>query len=196
MQKYVLGFLVLLFCFTACEEAVYTPKPRGYPRIEFPKRSYDKFDEDYCQFSFEKPTYAVTEQDQDFFGEKPESPCWFNLNIASLNAQIHFTYKEIGGKNTLTSLVNDSYTFANKHNIKAEYIDDYFIQKPNKVYCRILEIEGEVASPFQFYVTDSTSHFLRGSLYFKSQPRRDSLAPAIAFIEEDILKMINTFEWE
>ena len=195
-MKYPFIFLACLFLLTACEETIYTPKPRGYPRIAFPEREYEKFNPDYCEFSFEKPTYAKLEQDTSFFGERPESPCWFNLNIPSLNAQIHCTYKEIDKENTLLDLVNDSYTFANKHNIKAEYIDDYFVKKPNKVYCRILEIEGEVASPFQFYITDSTSHFLRGSLYFRNQPRRDSLAPAIEFVEDDILKMINTFAWE
>jgi len=193
---FIIIFLLLLG-FSSCEEPFYLPKPRAYPKIDFPKGDKEKFVDRYgCPFSFVIPEYAVSEQDTTYFGEKPESTCWFNLHVKNLNSTIHCTYKKINNVKELNQLINDSYTFANKHNVKADFIDDYFIRKPNRVYCRILEIQGDVASPFQFFVTDSLNHFMRGSLYFNARPNQDSLAPAIEFMKKDIIDMINSFEWD
>ena len=60
----------------------------------------------------------------------------------------------------------------------------------------MFNIEGPAASPFQFYLTDSTHHFLRGALYFKSEAKPDSLKPMIEFMKTDIIEMINTFAWK
>lgn len=187
--------LFLILIFVACGEPDYTPKPRAYPKVNYPEKAYDKFDESYCNFTFEKPTYAKVVQDTLFFDEKPESECWFDLVIPSLSGKIHCSYREIG-RNKIDKLIDDTYKLAHKHNVRADYIDDYYISKPNGVHSTIFEIEGEVASPFQFYVTDSTEHFLRGSLYFNTSPNADSMAPIIEFVKRDIIHLVNTFEWE
>ncbi len=187
--------LLLMLLIFACGEPEYTPKPRAYPKVNYPAKAYDKFDESYCDFTFEKPMYAEVVQDTLFFDEKPESECWFDLVIPSLSGKIHCSYREIG-RNKIDKLINDTYKLAHKHNIRADYIDDYYISKPNGVRSTIFEIEGQVASPFQFYVTDSTKHFLRGSLYFDTTPNADSMAPIIEFVKRDIIHLVNTFEWK
>ena len=60
----------------------------------------------------------------------------------------------------------------------------------------VTELEGEVPSQFQFHITDSTDHFLRGALYFKTATKNDSLAPAIEFLKSDIIHLLNTLEWK
>ena len=93
-------------------------------------------------------------------------------------------------------LRNDAFSLANKHNIKANYIDELPIEKPNGVRGFVFNIEGPVASPFQFYLTDvEDQHFLRASLYFNTQARPDSLAPVLDFVKTDLMHLINTFEW-
>jgi gliding motility-associated lipoprotein GldD len=57
------------------------------------------------------------------------------------------------------------------------------------------ELTGEVPSHFQFFVTDSTQHFLRGALYFPSV-QEDSLSPVIEYVKKDIIHMLNTLEWK
>jgi len=188
-------FLFFILIIVACGEPDYTPKPRAYPKVNYPAKAYDKFDESYCAFTFEKPVYAKVVQDTLFFGEKPESECWFDLVIPALSGKIHCSYREIG-RNKIDKLIDDTYKLAHKHNVRADYIDDYHISKPNGVHSTIFEIEGEVASPFQFYVTDSTEHFLRGSLYFNTTPNADSMAPIIKFVKRDIIHLVNTFEWK
>jgi gliding motility-associated lipoprotein GldD len=60
----------------------------------------------------------------------------------------------------------------------------------------IFELEGEVPSQFQFYVTDSTKHFLRGALYFRTATKNDSLKPIIDFIKKDVIHLLNTVKWD
>jgi gliding motility-associated lipoprotein GldD len=130
-----------------------------------------------------------------FFDEKVKDECWFDIYVAQFDARIHCSYYPIDSKNTLEKLHSDAFTLAGKHNIKADYIDEIKIQKPNHVSGFLFDIEGAAASPFQFYLTDSTKHFMRGSLYFNTESRPDSLQPVFDFMKKDIMHLINTFEW-
>ncbi len=193
-------FLSLLLCscflFQACEDVIYSPKPRGFPKVNFPEKNYISFKTDYCDFTFERPEYSIIQQDTMFFDENPIHPCWFDVFIPQFDARIHCSYYPIDKKNSFDKLTNDAFTMANKHNLKANYIDDLVIKKPNGVGGIVFNIEGPVASPFQFYLSDTTAHFLRGALYFNTQTRPDSLKPVIDFVKTDIMHMINTFEWQ
>ncbi len=179
------------------EDGALTPKPRAFPKIIYPEKTYTNFKENYCDFNFNHANYAQIQQDTLFFDEKPEHPCWFDIYMPVFNARVHCSYSALKNGDHLYELTNESYKLANKHNIKAQSIDDYVINKPqSEVYGFAFDIGGPVASPFQFFLTDSTDHFLRGALYFNTQPRPDSLAPVINFIKQDIMEMINTFEWK
>ena len=189
----VLSFLLLGSC---SEEPSYTPKPRAYPKVEYPERAYRQFDKDYCNFTFEYPTYAEVQQDTLFFNEKPAHPCWFDLFIPAFDSRLYFSYYPINRENTFEKLKNDAFELVEWHNKKANYIQDVPIKKEGGVSGFAFVIEGPAASPFQFYLTDSTDHFLRGSLYFNTQARPDSLKPIYKFVEQDILHMIETFQWK
>lgn len=195
MHKYLAILIIVVLLLQSCEEVIYTPKPRAFPRVAYPEKIYQPFDEDYCKFTFQYPQYALIEQDTLFFDKKPIDPCWFDIVIPAFDARIHCSYFPIDKINTFDKLNGDAFDLANKHNLKANYIDDLTIKKPNGVSGIAFNLEGAVASPFQFYLTDSTSHFLRGALYFNTQSRPDSLAPVKNFVKTDIMHLINTFEW-
>lgn len=195
IKKLLFCTFVLSFLIIACEEPTYTPKPRGFPKVVLPVKGYQKFDEKYCQFTFEYPKYAKIEQDTLYFDEKAPSNCWFNIRVPELNAEIHCSYYPIDKKNTFEKLKDDAFQLAGKHNVKADYIDELPIRKPNNVSGFVFNIEGPAACPFQFYLTDSTRHFMRGALYFDAKSRPDSLKPIIDFVKTDMMQMINTFEW-
>jgi gliding motility-associated lipoprotein GldD len=195
MLKYLSLFCFICLLATACEETTYTPKPRGFPKIDFPKKEYQAFDKNYCNFSFEYPKYAQIIRDTLFFDDKPANDCWFDIYVPQLEARIHCSYYPIDKVNTIEKLNNDAFSLAGKHNIKADYIDEIKIHKPNKVSGFLFDIQGAAASPFQFYLTDSSKHFLRGALYIKAESRPDSLQPIFDFMKKDIMQMVNTFEW-
>jgi len=174
---------------------VFTPKPRAFPRIDFPEREYATTKLDDCPYIFELPSYTTVTRDDVFFDDKSPNECWLNIDLGTMNGKIHCSYYPIDRPQDLNKFVNDAFKLAGKHNIKANYIDEHFIQKENHVSGMIFDIEGPAASPFQFFLTDSTHHFFRAALYFNTQAKPDSMAPVFEFVKEDIAHMINTFEW-
>lgn len=196
IMRHIFILLVSVFFFYSCQEESQTPKPRAYPKINFPEKDYQSFDIDFCEFSFEYPKYCLIQQDTAFFDEKPLHPCWFDVYYPDFDSRIHFSYYPVGEYKSLEKLKTDAFEMADWHNKKANYIEEIKIEKPNRVYGFAFDIEGPVASPFQFYITDSTNHFLRGSLYFNTQAKPDSLAPVYDFVKHDIINMIESFGWK
>jgi gliding motility-associated lipoprotein GldD len=118
------------------------------------------------------------------------------LYYPKLKANIHLTYKTIGNsKKLLKEYLEDAYTLTSKHQIKAYSIDEVITKTKSGHTAVIAELEGDVPSQFQFTITDSTEHFLRGALYFNTKVQNDSLQPAIEYMKRDIMHLINTFEW-
>ena len=108
----------------------------------------------------------------------------------------NITYKEIGGsKKNLSEFINDTYKLINKHQIKASAIKETIIKTPSNKNATIIELSGEVPTQFQFHITDSSEHFLRGALYFNTATKNDSLAPIIDYIKIDIIHLINSLKW-
>ena len=179
--------LASLLLLLSCREAA-IPKPRAYFRIDFPEKSYKSFTSS-CNFSFEYPEYSKVDQVDLATAE----PCWYDIKAPQYKATIHLTYKPL--KNDLASHIEDVRRIVNKHIVKADNILETPINEDGK-YGIIYDIKGNTASSVNFYVTDSVSGFINGSLYFNVPTNKDSLAPAIQFFREDIVHLINTFQWD
>jgi gliding motility-associated lipoprotein GldD len=193
--QYTLACLALLLLASACEQS-FTPKPRGYFQISFPKREYRLFDQPGYPYTFEYPVYANVVKDSLFFGQKTENPFWINVEFPGLNGKIYMSYKEIGpGKNDFQQLVNDAFKMTYKHTVKAEYIEEKTIATDHNVFGSFYDVGGNAASAKQFYATDSVQHFLRGALYFNAAPNADSLAPVQQFLQEDMWHLVQTLKW-
>lgn len=191
-MKKVVGACILLVTVmiisVGCRQHV-TPKPRGYFRIELPEKSYEVFDADY-PFRFQHLKAAEVKSDSSVNSEK----YWLNVEYPSLNGQIHISYKAID--NNLYELLEDSRKLAYKHTIKADAINErMFSDEAKNILGVVYEIKGNAASPMQFFATDSLNHFIRGALYFNATPNQDSLAPVIDFVQEDVIKLMETLEW-
>lgn len=190
--SYLAAACLICILFTSCddEDPIYSPKPRGYSRIDFPKKEYRRYDS-LCPYTFEIPVYSRMVVDRD---QKTE-PCWFNLEFPKFKATLYISYKEID--NNIAKYLDDSHEFANGHQIKATGLDEVAILRDSaQVYGLLFDISGNTASSLQFYLTDSTRHFLRGSLYFNSIPNIDSLKIVVDFLKTDVLRMINTTQWK
>ncbi len=182
-------FLLLVSALMACSENP-VPKPRGYFRISFPEKQYQLLDSIY-PFTFEYPVYGniISEEKGQDQGE------WISISFPDYKAKIHLSYKDITGN--LNLLTEDARTLAYKHTYKADAIDEQvFINPEQKVYGILYDIKGNSASSIQFYVTDSSKHYLRGALYFRCQPNKDSLAPAIEYFTADVVHLIETLRWK
>jgi len=193
-KKYFLFIIGILFFFTSilsggCKRN-YTPKPRGYIRIDLPEKEYKQYNTD-CPYSFLYPTYTTIEKDSSRLSEK----CWININYKDLESKIYISYKDVN--NNIGQILEDTRALAYKHTLKADAITEkVFIKPEQNVYGTVYEISGNAASSLQFFLTDSTNHYLRGALYFNAEPNKDSLAPLIDFVREDIIVLIESFEWK
>ena len=190
-----LSTLVLFIIFICGCNSDYTPKPRGYFKIHFPKKQYQQFNQSGYPYSFEYPVYAKVVKDSSFFGEATENPWWINIDFPEFNGRIYVSYKEIG-KNKFDKLVKDAFTMTNKHTTKAYSIEDSLIATPNNIHGMFFKVGGNVATANQFFLTDSTKHFLRGALYFDATPNEDSLSIVNRFLIDDVRHLINSFKWK
>ena len=181
-------FMILL---SSCDNKHYQPKPKGYFRIDFPEREYVRLDS-MSHYSFEYPTYTTITPDY----LSPQEKEWINVEYPPYKGTIHISYKTVN--DNLDAYLEDSYYMMTKHISRAMGIRDSIIVNPDRdVYGLVYFLEGEgVASPMQFYLTDSVNHFMRGSLYFNVKTNNDSLAPVIDFILDDVRHLIETVEWK
>jgi gliding motility-associated lipoprotein GldD len=186
------GF-ALLFLLASCNSN-FTAKPQGYFNIDFPKHEYQLFNQPGYPYTFEYPVYAKVLKDSTFFGETTENPWWINIDFPQFTGRIYVSYKEIG-KNNFDTLIKHAYILTGKHSSKAYSIDDSLINTPNQVHGMFFSVGGDVATSNQFYLTDSTKHFLRGAMYFDATPNADSLGIVNQFLMQDMKHIINTFKW-
>ena len=202
--KLLTGAFLLLLVFPllfSCN-SVYTPKRRGYFKIDFPPHQYQSFDQPGYPYTFEYPVYANVVRDTSFFDKTPENPYWINIDFPRFSARIYISYKEIGRQtpngpgNTFDKLRDDAFKMTFKHSYKASSIEPTVISTPNGISGIFFDVGGNAATAKQFYLTDSTKHFLRGALYFDTAPNEDSLAIVNRFLEVDMEHLINTFRWK
>lgn len=187
--------LVLFLAFLFSCNSVYTPKRRGYFRIDFPPHQYQTFDQPGFPYTFEYPVYANIIKDSSYFDTIPENPYWINVDLPRFGARIYISYKAIG-TNKFEKLRDDAFKMTFKHTYKASSIDDSVFVTPNGVGGVFFKVGGNAATAKQFYVTDTTRHFLRGALYFDTTPNEDSLGVVNQFLEKDMDHLINTFRWK
>jgi gliding motility-associated lipoprotein GldD len=196
--------LLLVLSFLPSCNSPYTPKRRGYFRIDFPPHQYQAFDQPGYPYSFDYPVYANVLRDSSYFDTVPENPYWINVDFPRFGARFYISYKQIGPSrgnpkkpgNSFDKLVDDAFKMTNKHMVKASSIDQTLIHTSNGVSGIFFHVGGNAATAQQFFLTDTTRHFLRGALYFDTAPNEDSLGIVNNFLQQDLQHLINTFKWK
>jgi gliding motility-associated lipoprotein GldD len=198
MNKLFLFFLFLVscaLCLISCNSTYTAGKKKGYFNIDFPEKKYQAFDQPGYPYTFEYPVYAQVSKDSTFFDDKA-GDWWINIDVPQFTGRIYISYKEISGANKFDSLVKDGFTMAYKQHMDVSTgINDSLMQTPNGVEGIYFSLGGNTATANQFFLTDSTKHFLRGALYFNSTPNADSLGIVNDFLKKDLLHLINTLKW-
>ncbi|MBN8858751.1 MAG: hypothetical protein J0H29_10210 [Sphingobacteriales bacterium] len=191
----------------------YTPRPKGYFAIPFPEHQYRSFDRPGFPYRFEYPVYSSIMRDSSYFDPSQDSAYSVNVDIPTFNARIYLSYKTIGGRsvyrlktedgykdstslNTFDNLRDDAYKITFKHTSKATSIEDSAFVTPNGIGGVFFTVGGNAATGKQFFVTDTSRHFLRGALYFNATPNEDSLRIVYDFLQKDMEHMVNTLRWK
>ncbi len=190
LKRINLFYVLALSLFFSCGDKTFVPKPRGFERIEFPEHVYKKYWLDNCHYGFDLPIYAEVKADPYPLAEE----CWNNINYLPFGATLHLSYRNIKNRDDLFKMLNDSREMVYKHVMRADEIVENYISTEH-FHGIFYELDGSTATNAQFYVTDSTQHFLRGSLYFNSRTNQDSIAPVLNFLKVDMIHLIESLEW-
>ena len=196
MKKALFCFLItmgLCVFFSACKpKPLPEPKPMGYFRIDLPGHQYRTIDT-ALPFRYEQSVFANTTIER-----QKDNTLWMTVSYPDLKASLRFTCFDVKNADSLRNLMISEDKMVKFHYQKADDVQYSVIQDPeSNLWGQTYEILGkEVATPFQFWLTDSTHRFVRANLYFDCAPNNDSLQPIIQFLKEDALHLINTFEWK
>lgn len=184
----LVGLIALTIFLVGCTgQEHYIPKPSTYLELNLPERVYEKYT-DSCGYSFNKPSYFTVKDVEN-------SRCNRDIDFSTLNGTLHLS--RINMDTSLAAYVDHALDKVEEHKVKASAIyDSTVIRSDAAVYGTFFELQGNVASPFQFYLTDSTSRFISGIVYFNTRPNYDSIKPVLNFVKKDIIELMNTLEWE
>ena len=181
--KFLVICFLLGFCLFSCRDEV-LPKPKAMLRLEYEVSETRKFETDLYQFRIN--TRAIAQQ-----GENKS----MTIDYPKMKGSIFITYKPV--EDNLERLLSDAQKLSYEHVVKADNIvEQPFLNENDRVYGMYYEVMGDAASQAQFYVTDSTKHFLTGSLYFYARPNYDSIYPAAVYLQSDIRQIMETLKWK
>lgn len=182
--KMILMLMTIAAFFTSCKDDV-LPKPTSQLRLEYPVAKYKSLEQN-CPFTFNVNDKAVI---------KEEKECGFTISYPKMKATIFLTYKPVSGN--IDNLLRDAQKLTYEHVIKADDIlEQPYVNKDKKVYGMFYSVSGNAATNAQFYLTDSTKHFLTGSVYFYAKPNFDSILPAVDYIHNDMKTIIESMKWK
>lgn len=188
----LIGFAFLI----SCNSDYSVGKKKGYFKIDFPEKKYQTFDQPGYPYTFEYPVYATVARDTTFFEDKA-GDWWINIDVPKFAGRIYISYKTIGKENNFDSLVRDGFKMAYKQHMDVSTgIEETKILTPNNIEGMYFSLGGNTATANQFFLTDSTKHFLRGALYFDAAPNADSLGIVNIFLKKDVQHLINTLRWK
>ncbi|WP_190810072.1 gliding motility lipoprotein GldD [Flagellimonas sp. S3867] len=177
-------YVILPMLVVGCKEEV-LPKPNAMLRLDYPEAQYREINEN-CDYSFQMNTLSNVKENKD---------CSLVLDYPMMKGSVFLTYKKVDGN--IRELLIDAQNLTYEHVVKADGISPKeFINKEAQVYGMFYEVSGNAASQSQFYVTDSTNHFVTGSLYFYAKPNFDSILPAAAYLQNDIQRIMETLRWK
>lgn len=169
-------------------EKVGVPKPLGQIRITLPDTGSTPYFSP-CASAFRVPNHAKIELQRT---QQHELGCWYNIFFPRFNARLHCT--EVPVNEHLPALMKDAEDLVFGHEVAALGIRRQVLDVKGKSGV-LYVLEGPVAAPLQFFVTDSVSHFMRGSLYFNHAPNPDSTAPVLERMEADVRRIMETLVW-
>ena len=179
------SWLVVIFIFLlGCKHDV-LPKPKAMLRLEYPGATYKNSDIG-CDYMFDQNTFSVIKENKD---------CSLVIDYPMMKGSIYLTYKKVDGN--IRELLIDAQKLTYEHVVKADNIAPKEYMNPTEnVYGMFYEVSGNAASQSQFYVTDSTDHFVTGSLYFYAKPNYDSILPAAIYLQNDIRRIMESLRWK
>jgi gliding motility-associated lipoprotein GldD len=190
----ILSIVVWAFMFVSCNDKKPVPKPLCYLRTDFPDHQYSKYRVKNPMFDYQfdiSNLYALRQNvgDQRYGFQE--------FDLGPINGTLLVYQKRFNSKDSLITLINAANDLVDEHKIKADRIDfDQLIDRDKRVFGTFFTLKGNVATNYQFYLTDSTSRFVRGEILLNCRPNYDSLRPTLDYLKVDLDRMMQSFQWK
>ena len=187
-------FLIIasFFVLGACTNSTPVPKPPTYLRLDLPEHSYHNVVSE-CPYELrlaDSYNHKSGQSENGMF-------CTQEVDLGPLNGTLFLFYMHLPSKDSLEAVINFANDKVDEHKIKADKIDfKQIVNKKDKVYGTFFELRGNVATNFQFYLTDSSKNFVRGEVLMNCRPNYDSLRPVLEYLKVDLLEMVDHFKWK
>jgi gliding motility-associated lipoprotein GldD len=188
LHKILFLFGLLLFHFS-CDETSYLPREKAFLRLEFEKPMYGTFSSESSKLNFiynnASASFEIISEEKTVLRYKH-----IKIDIVLSNIQLENT-------SSFEESLQNFYMFLEPHRKKSNQISvKEFISADNKRFAKVFEMRGPVASPLQFYVTDSINNFLFGSMNLIQKSDYDSIYPSVMYVKNDIFSIIESVNWE
>ncbi|WP_317172212.1 gliding motility lipoprotein GldD [Hymenobacter sp. BRD67] len=151
----------------ACSSAPdYTPKPKGYNRIDLPPHRYRSLPAGH-PYTFDYSQYAKVLRDSSYLAQ----PDWLNVYYPNLHANIQITYTNVVRNRQLyNKMMEDARKLTGKHQIKATSIEEKILRTPTGCAPRFLSWKGRCRASFSFIQPTAPSIF-SGPPCISARPR-------------------------
>ena len=190
-NSFLLSLLVILLATSACNDTNPVPKPSTFLRTEFPEHTYRSYLSPQ-NFSFSLADLYMPKT----FEQAKTNYSVQEIDLGPLNGTLFLYYLRLPSQDSLSEIINFANDKVDEHKIMADKIDfEQIIEPQKRVYGTFFELKGNVATNFQFYLTDSTQHFLRGEVLLNCRPNYDSLRPTLQYLKTDLQTLIKSFKW-
>ena len=190
-QNSLIKLFFVCIIFSSCNDPAPVPKPPTYLNINFPDHTYSYVKGD-CPYEFKLSSlynYKTIENSK-------LNSCIQEIDLGPLKGSLYLYYIALPSKDSLAEIINFANDKVDEHKIIADKIEFVqIIDSKNSVFGTFFELKGNVATNFQFYLTDSSQNFVRGEVLLNCRPNYDSLRPSLDYLKVDLLEMVHNFKW-
>ena len=180
-----IGVGLLLCLLTACDE--YTPKPKGYFRIDLDATTSCSLCDTTLPYQFSISEMAIADTLVDVDAN------WINLYYPSIRVHFYGSYFPFDVRSLDVSM-QDNRKLIGRLAKHAAKIQEHQYENPEaKVYGSLFYLDNESISPVQFMLTDSVGRFFRGAFYYDRPPNPDSIAPVADYLKQEEIQLIQAF---
>lgn len=126
------------------------------------------------------------------------------VSMSFMHGDLMLHYKNITSNDSLSNLIKLVVSNVESHKFKSESIDKKpILKKENRIFGMFYEFEGDMATSFQFYATDSVGHFLWGQVLIDFQALQkegmpsdgDTKSRIRAYLRKDLEVFIDRLNW-
>ena len=164
----------------SCENNFNLPKPDAYLRIEFNEPKYLNYEDVNSQIDF---YYNSSSSSINQISSKS-----INLNYENLGMSLDLSFNKLSSENEVINYITDFNLLLDTHTKRSNgFLVKEFENVEYSTFGKIYEFKGDVASPIQFFITDSLNNFIQGAVNKEISSKYDSIYPSIQYIKNDIL---------